>query len=304
MPKPRGFCFALLLAVAVALSLALSMVRTRHVVPQASFAALAEHVRARYRPGDLIVVVPDYVDGPRLLLGDLPLIERRELTERDLRRYARIHLVQLRVIGASEQPAALVAQLGRRLERRDWPQAEVDTYELARHDELLADLWRDLPRATVTKLDAKGGQHACSTWAGGAGRWLCPAAAEWNYVGREVRELARTPWPCVWLHPPEPGSSMLVQLPVGAHENPARRAVELELAFVGAAAEHAHAPAEVRLRSDAAELWHGRHAVHAGLEEVRLSLPEEAQALTLAVSSADNAVGHLCVNLRVVEPSP
>jgi len=76
-----------------ALSIVLSLVRCAHVASRGDFEAVAQVVRSTYQTGDLIVAVPFHQGTPRLLLGDLPLIEPRAFEPELLRLHPRILLV-------------------------------------------------------------------------------------------------------------------------------------------------------------------------------------------------------------------
>jgi hypothetical protein len=101
----------LIIAACVA-SVVLGALRRAHMSSPEAFAAIAEKVRAQYRPGDLIVVVPFHQSTPRLLLGDLPLVELRSFTPQTLQRHERLLLVSVDAIGGRADLVHDVESLG------------------------------------------------------------------------------------------------------------------------------------------------------------------------------------------------
>ena len=102
----------LIIAACIA-SLGLNAVRRAHVSSPEAFALVAEKVRAEYRAGDLIVVVPFHQSTPRLLLGDLPLVEPRSFTPETLRQHERLLLVSVHAIGGRADLVHDIESLGR-----------------------------------------------------------------------------------------------------------------------------------------------------------------------------------------------
>lgn len=102
-----------IIIVACVAALVLGAMRRAHVASHAAFVAIAEAVRKEYRDGDLIVVVPFHQSTPRLLLGDLPLIEPRAFEAEELRMHQRLLLVSVAAIGGRADLLQAIESLGR-----------------------------------------------------------------------------------------------------------------------------------------------------------------------------------------------
>jgi hypothetical protein len=147
-----------LIITACVASLVLGAVRRAHVSSRAAFEQIAEQVRAEYRQGDLIVVVPFHQSTPRLLLGDLPLVEPRIFEPLALQTHERLLLVSVDAIGGRADLVHDIESLGAVTEI-----AKADGVRFARIDVATPLHVRWHLDAAGTSTTVGDGPHACVT---------------------------------------------------------------------------------------------------------------------------------------------
>ena len=198
------WCLLLLLAVAELLAQPAAL---RQVVADSDWLAAAEFVRARHRPGDLIVAAPAWTDPlVRWSIGDK--IDLPDAGRSDLSRYRRLWSLSARGARAEEAPAAapeLRQRVGKvTVERWALPEPRV-LYDFAEH-----------LRAARVSMESRGGRHDCpwvrarAARGGGLGKdslrppehFACDPKRPWLWVAPIVMEdLNLKPRYCVWQHP-------------------------------------------------------------------------------------------------------
>lgn len=163
----------------------------RHQVPsRADWQAAARAVRAEHRPGDLIVVAPEWA-APlgRLVLGDRMTLD--DLTRPDAATYPRIFELSIR---GRHSPAVRGAH---RRWRRSFGPITVSRYEQT-PVRVTADFYALLPRAEVHAETGTRRLAPCP-WDARTHRFRCPA--RWQDVRAVRAEIGYTPRRCVLAHP-------------------------------------------------------------------------------------------------------
>ena len=292
---PR-FAFTVVLG-ALGLSGALSGVRLAHAPEAADLDAAATAVRARFRPGDVVVSSPWTLVETRRRLGDLPLLEPKHPHPDDLAGRSRAHLVELGAVGGGGDARRVLAAAGRAGAAERFGRVTLTTFDLHEPTATRFDLWRDLHRVEVLARYADGGEHACGRW--DRDRWVCPRDGQWSYVGRQVLDIGDDPRACVWLHPLAKGGRLRVVLPPAL---PGIEPAELVGGFglTEHAARSARAPVRVRITAAGGPLLERVHPVGAGWSRYRLGLAPGTGGLAVEVESDDNGAAHFCFALRIV----
>lgn len=292
------FIFPVIVTTSLVASLLLSVWRLAHTVDDADLDAAAAAVRRNFRVGDLIIVEPRALVGPRQRLGDLPLWEPRSLNAEDVRQYRRVHLMRVDAIGLDDGAASVLATVGSEIDAQSFGGVELRTYVLAGGDRVLFDLRSEIDRVRVVARYADGVESTCERWDGN--RWVCPRNPGWNYVGRKTLDIDDQPRDCVWMHPLPKGGTLRIELPPiegGA-------AITGGYGFPFGSARRARAPVRVRvLRGDSVVLSF-RHAPRRGWERYRQELSTSDAALAIELTTDNNGVSHFCMSFQIVEPAP
>lgn len=192
---------ALALALLAALETAQALIAPHRAPRESDWTALAAEVRAGFRPGDLVVPAPAWVDPVlRQHLGDLITIPMQ--TRMDDARYGRVWEVSEH--GARAPEARGVTTRDRRfgaLELRlvERLPAQV-TYDFLAH-------WRD---ARVSRWERGAERAALCPWK--VDRFVCPRG---GFVHRELVEVDTRIRSAV-LAPPVPGAVLVVEFPAVA----------------------------------------------------------------------------------------
>ncbi|MEE8408915.1 MAG: hypothetical protein V3T05_04875 [Myxococcota bacterium] len=289
--------FPLVVTTSIVASLLLTAWRLSHTVDDADLAAAAAAVRQSFRPGDLIVVEPRYLVGPRQRLGDLPLWEPLSLSAEDVRPYRRVHLMRVDAIGLDDALVSVLQSIGSEVDVQSFGDVELRTYTLAGGDRVLFDLRSEIDRVRVVARYSDGVESACERWDGN--RWVCPRNPGWNFVGRKTLDIDGQPRDCVWMHPLPKGGTLRIELP----------AVDFGTAITGGygfafgSARRARAPVRVRVVRGETEILSFRHPPRRGWERFRAPLPEGGD-LRIEVTSENNGASHFCMSFSVVEPAP
>lgn len=287
----------LVVLVAVGASLVLSGVRLSRRLSEPDLDAAAAAVRAQYREGDLVVVTPYYISGPRERLGDLPLLSPRQLDVADLRGYARVQLLELDVTGATSAFRELLSAQAQAQPTATFGRVRLTTFVRAPAERRRFDLGEQVAALQVTAHYADGLVARCDKFE--RDRWLCPRDASWSYVGREVVEIDDDPRACVWLHPLPKGGELHVVLPDTAFVPNAH--VTGGMGFAASGAKRVQAPVEVRLLAGEQELMRREHPAGSSYTRYDVALPAEPVPLTLVVTSENNGAAHFCLSLSTVE---
>lgn len=171
----------------------------RGIPADAEWRAAARSVRAGYRPGDLVVVAPEWAaQVARVHLGER-LQRLEDVARPDTARFGRLWVVSIRGARApEEQGARLVRTLthGR---------VTVRLLALPAPARVDFDFVRALPDARVAVV--RDGAETPCPWLGaahgiGGGRFRCDPRHDWNHVGVEVLDdLDRRPRLGIWAHP-------------------------------------------------------------------------------------------------------
>jgi hypothetical protein len=278
-------------------SAALQLWRLARVSDEAELAAAAAIVRREFRAGDLIVVEPPWMVGPRRLLGDLPLIEPRRIAPDDLLGVDRVWLLQLASIGGDLGVGTALAGLGTTVSTRETSRVHLRLVDLTANGRIVFDLRAGLEAASVIARYPDGVEARCERFE--LDRWVCPRDPGWNYVGRETLDIDGQPRACVWLHPIAAGGTLTVELPA----LPALVGARLEGAFgfTSDAAQRAAAPVKVSVRRGEVVLAERSFPVEPGWRRWRVPIPAGSGRLAVVLSSANNGAAHFCGELRVVE---
>jgi hypothetical protein len=287
----RSFYPAVIILAVVA-SLGLSARRLAYSPDERDLDAAAAAVRAAWKPGDVVIVEPRYIAGPRQRLGDLALIEPRTLAREDLRRFGRAHLVTVDAIGRGEAFAPLLAELGRQTLDAEYGGVRVRRFDLLAPDRVLFDIWESIGELRVTARYPDGVEAGCGRFE--RDRWICPRDPAWSYVGRKIIDVDGQPRACVWMHPLHAGGTLRVELP----------ALRYAIAAAGGygfsfdAAHRAAAPVSVRIFSGGTVIHEARHPVRPGWATWRA--PVASGPVAIEVTSRNNGAAHFCTALRLI----
>lgn len=274
----------------------------------------AAYLRAAYRDGDLIFLVPAYATEAREYLGDLgPRAVRDPLLE-DVEPYHRMWSYTL--FGEETKLEGRLRGAGHELEtRQTFPGGiVVDRYRLegpasAVRWSLLEDFEGQPPGRKPRVLSGAfevehhrpdGKIDRCDRWLAGSkrggpgGRFQCPHDGDWLYVGPEWHFMGERPRRCLWAHPPQDGRLMvrIQDVPLagtlylrGGHTlNASKRAQAPVYLDVSLVSSEGTTP-EQRFRFELEDTW----------RPYRMRTPTTGTAtLTLAVSSPNNGANHFC----------
>jgi hypothetical protein len=154
-----------------------------------------EIVRGAWAPGDVWVVKPWWAARLREYLGDLPMLQVRDLEAEDLSRYRRVWVVTLpghRALGGGFADGTYRTELD-----EDAGGLEIRRFELPAPARVVYDFREQLHTALV-RLYAGGATKPCTSWVKEG--WRC-SPREWEYVGRVIVDLGTDPREVIWAHP-------------------------------------------------------------------------------------------------------
>lgn len=166
----------------------------------AEWRAAARTIRRDFRPGDLVVVAPEWAaQVARVHLGER-LQPLEDVARADTSRFGRLWVVSIRGARAPEEEGARLAVTTRH------GHVTVRRLALPSPARVHFDFVRELRRARVAMV--RGGAEAPCPWARtaargiGGGTFRCDARHDWNHVGVEVLDdLDRRPRLGIWAHP-------------------------------------------------------------------------------------------------------
>jgi hypothetical protein len=177
----------------------------------AAYADAGRAIRARYAPGDRVILAPAYATRLLEAVGDLDVVAPRAPLAEDLRAYRHVIVAGLTDAVDTLGPALEASGL-ERLERGVYgPALVVARYRVRRPWSVAFDARAALPKARVWYETPDGRVERCGEWSatngqGGAlGRWLCPRDRDWFYVAPEYHRMGDQLRLCLWAHPPSGG---------------------------------------------------------------------------------------------------
>lgn len=277
---------------AVVASVGLSARRLAHSPDERDLDAAADAVRAAWMPGDLIIVEPRTIVGPRLRLGDLDLIEPRTLSREDLSRFRRAHLISVGALGMGASLATAIAGIGRQTADASYGGVRVRRFDLPPPDRVIFDAWQEIGALRVVARYPDGVESVCQRF--DADRWICPRDPAWSYVGRKIIDVDGQPRVCLWMHPLRAGGTLRVELPARQDATD----VAGGYGFTFDAATRAAAPVTVRVLAGETVVYKARHEVRPGWATWRV--PLVSGPVAVEVTSANNGAAHFCMALRLI----
>lgn len=220
--RRRDLLWLSILALAVVELVAHGVVRSR-VVTDEDWAQAASRVRREYRPGDLVVVAPDWADPLlRRHLGDV--LTLADAGRSDLSRYSRLWALSVRGHRPVEAPAGAptVNELHGRVRVLRWElPSESVLYDFVEHvREARVSLVQDGHETSCgwrDELRPRGGGLGAGPITP-AQRYQCDPRRPWLWVGATVQDdLGLRPRHCLWQHPagPEPIRATFSDVPLG-----------------------------------------------------------------------------------------
>lgn len=253
----------------------------------------AAYIRQRWQPGDLIDAAPFWATRVRQHLGDLPLRAFRDLALEDLTRYRRVWLFSS--FGAERRPRVQAAMNARAdlVDERQFGRINVRLYVVRGHEPVLYD-FRDALHAARVRIQRGDLTHDCP--AGERGRWRC-STQDWNYVGREIIEMAGEPRAVIWAHPVS--ESVLT---IEFEGVPFGRALTLGAGFSRVAAAYGGAPVELTVEAGGRELLRRSFDARSGFARERVETPQLAgglQHVAFRIRTMDDRVRHFCFSAEV-----
>ena len=264
-------------------------------------AEAAAAIRAAFRPGDRIFLLPSYATEAREYLGDLAPVAVKEPLAEDLEPYERVWIYAL--FDAQRQQAAAFDAAGHRRvqSQRFGGGIVVDLYELTGpRMEVVWNALTALPTATVVHERSEGRREPCARWhaGAGAGRWVCPRDSSWFYVGAEYHRMGERVRRCLWAHPPREG-----RLVVRFFDVPWTGSLVGRAGHTLTASKRARAPihldvtvadeAEQRFVFELEDTW----------RPFRLRTPLIGTGtVSFAISSPDNGANHFCFEADTRRP--
>ena len=294
----RSFWLPAVVLLAITVSLIGSGVRRGHLVADADLESAAAAVRARFQAGDVIVVSPAYMGGPRARLGDLPLLEANPLSPEDLEGFTRVHLLSLDAIGARDTSRSLLASIAKAGEDLEWGGVRLTTFTLAAVWRERFDLRRQIRDVRVTARYADGTRAGCDRF--DLDRWLCPRDPGWSWVGSTTLAVDEQPRDCVWMHPLPAGGVLSIALPtLGDLEG---RRLRVDYGFALEAARRARAPVSLRVLQGSETLLAATAPVAVGWHRSAIELQAADAPLVIEVETQDNGASHFCAELHILEP--
>ena len=247
----------------------------------------ASHIRAHWKSGDLIDANPFWATRVRESLGDLPVQGFRDLVSEDLTPYRRVWLFSL--FGAERREAvhrAMEAK-GALAEESQFGRINVRLYTVRGHEPVRYDFRQALGEARVS-IQRGDDQQECAP--GPRGRWQC-SREEWNYVGREILEMAGEPRAVIWAHPVSDGA-----LTIAFECVPLGRAMTVAAGFLPAVLGYG-VPVELTVEADGRMLLRRVYGPNSGFSRERIETPDLAAGLhrvTFRVTTTDDRVRHFC----------
>jgi hypothetical protein len=252
------------------------------------------HVREHWRPGDLIDANPFWATRVREYLGDLDVQGFRDLAREDLTPYRRVWLFSL--FGAERREAvrqALEAR-GELVEEREFGRINLRLYAVRAPEAVRYDFRERLEEARVWVQRGEA-REECSPRP--RGRRQC-SGGDWNYVGREIFEMADEPRAVVWAHPVSDGALTLEydRVPLG-------RALTVGGGFLPAALDHG-VPVQMTVSVDGRVLLRRVYDRKAAFLRERVETPGlsgGAHRVTFQIVTTDDRRGHFCFTAQVRE---
>jgi len=251
------------------------------------YEAAAAHIRARWAEGDLVDANPFWATRVREHLGDLPLEALRDVGREDLTRYRRVWLFSLFGTEESDRVRRAMEGSARLVEERRFGRIDVRLYAVRTPAPVLYDFRERLADARVW-LQRADERNECA--AGRQGVWRC-SAAEWNYVGPEIFEMAGEPRRVIWAHPVS-GAVLTIdfdRVPLG-------RGLTFGAGFTPSALGRG-APVELTVEVDQRPLARRFFDASAEFSEERIdtqALGAGLHRVTFKIATTDDRLRHFC----------
>lgn len=253
-------------------------------------------VRAGYRDGDLVFLVPFYATRAREFLGDLDgVLAVRDLLDEDLAVHPRFWVLGL--FGEAEALGHNLLSAGHRRLRRstEVDGIVVDLYETGPTERVIFDFVKELPHARVWH-EKNGERVPCDTWhaengqGGSHGRWACPYDGAWFYVAPEWHRMGEHLRFCLWAHPPNQGRLVIAYSGV-----PPSGALALRGGHTLHASRYARARVDLDVTVGGQPAQRFMFQLEDTFEPFRLRMEEHGTTrVEFAVSSPDAGANHFC----------
>jgi hypothetical protein len=268
-----------------------------------SFEKAAAVVRAGFKPGDLIVLVPFYATRARRWLGDLEPVAVRDPLAEDLSIHPSVWIFG--IFGEAEKLRPRMLAAGLELEPSGPAAAgiTVDHYQV-RAPEVAVYSFVDHLREAKVQHEKDGATTRCGAWTdlngqnGRFGRWQCPYDSEWFYVAPEWHRMGEEMRFCLWAHPPNQGRLLISypNVPLSGHLYGRAGHTLNSSAF-------ARAPVNLDVQIGDLEPQRFTFQLKDTQKPFMLALPGTGTAtVTFAVSTDDAGTNHFCFSADVRRP--
>jgi hypothetical protein len=171
-------------------------------------------------------------------------------------------------------------------EERQFGRINVRLYSVRGHEPVRYDFREALDDARVW-IQRGTEERECS----GGKRRQC-SAAEWNYVGREILEMAGEPRAVIWAHPVSDGA-----LTIAFERVPFGSALSVGAGFTPTALAYGGASVELTVEAAGRLLLRRVYGPRAGFARERILTPELAggrHRVTFRITTLDDRVRHFC----------
>ncbi len=191
-PASRRALWWLLLPVVGLVELGAQVTIDAAVPPMSDWEAAAQAIRKEHKPGDLVVIAPEWATHGRLALRELMPLE--DQARADASTYSRLWEVSIR------NSEALEAKGLRSDREQRFGKVRVRRFMLPPPAKVRYRFLHHVADAQVSTLDASGSEQPCDLTAGTV-QWRCNRMP-WSWVGPIViDDLEYRPRQAIWAHP-------------------------------------------------------------------------------------------------------
>ncbi len=157
---------------------------------------ISSYIRSQFeKDSDVIILQPFWAERAREYLGDLNIINPRDVKNEDLSQYKNIYVFS--VFGYGENIYEYMNKKFKSLEKKEFGKLSLFKFQNEKIEKVIYNFYQNIKDAKIRII--KGGEiKECKDFSND--RWRC-GGPDWQYIGKEILDIDGTGRECLWSHP-------------------------------------------------------------------------------------------------------
>lgn len=160
------------------------------------YQTISHHISSQFkRDTDVVILQPFWAERAREYIGDLNIINPRDIKKEDLSHYHTIYI--LSVFGYGKNIFDYMNQRFNFIEEREVGRLSLYKFTNERPEKIIFDFFRNIKDARIRIIKGSGISE-CNDFSND--RWRC-GGPNWQYIGKEILDIDGSGRECLWSHP-------------------------------------------------------------------------------------------------------